>query len=333
MKTTTMFASTLMLAVWIPGAAPAESPPIQAAMVIPGRAGNRPGVLELLGPAGPGPAFSLGSGGVEEAADSPETPPRADARAPKTAEKQEDSHEELAKKLQNPIANLISVPFQSNFDFGFGNDEHGWRYTLNIQPVIPITLTEALNLITRTIVPVIYQGDVVDDGGPSQFGLGDITQSFFFSPKKPAFGKLIWGIGPAFLWPTATNDSLGTEKWGAGPTGVALVQEGPWTIGLLVNHIWSYAGDDNRSDVNSTFLQPFVSHTWKSGFSLGVNTESTYDWEGDQWTAPINLFASQLVKFGKLPVNLEVGGRYYVEAPDGGPEWGLRFVVVILLPK
>jgi hypothetical protein len=273
------------------------------------------------------PLLALNLADLADAAQdaSPEPP---DATAPADGG---DSHEDLAKKLQNPVADLISVPFQSNFDFGFAND--GWRATLNVQPVIPIQLTEDWNLITRTILPVIYQGDIVDDGGPSQFGLGDTTQSLFLSPKKRAFGKLIWGLGPVFLWPTGTNDSLGTEKWGAGPTGVALAQEGPWTIGLLANHIWSYAGDDGRADVNATFLQPFLTHTWKSGFSLGVNTESSYDWEGEQWTVPVNVFASQLVKLGKLPVDLQAGGRYYAEAPDGGPDWGLRFAIVLLLPR
>jgi hypothetical protein len=244
------------------------------------------------------------------------------------------SEEELAKQLQNPVANLISVPLQSNADFGFGKSgDQGWRYTLNVQPVVPFEINEDWNLIVRTIVPIIYQDDVVIDGGSSQFGLGDTTQSFFFSPARPTSGGLIWGVGPAFLWPTATNDSLGSGKWGAGPTGLLLWQKEGWTYGMLANHIWSYAGDSDRAEVNSTFLQPFLSHTWKTGFTLGINTESTYDWTQSQWTVPINVFASQLVKIDNQPVQFTLGGRYYAEGPSGGPEWGLRFVVTFLFPK
>src|SRR5687767_6451692 len=170
-------------------------------------------------------------------------------------------HEDLAKQLQNPVASLISVPFQYNVDFNGGANDDGTRHVLNIQPVIPFSLNDDWNLIVRTIMPVIYQDDIVNDGGSSQFGFGDITQSFFFSPKKPTAGGMIWAVGPVFLWPTGTNDSLGGEQWGAGPTALLLWQKGPWTYGGLVNHIWSYAGDDDRGDISTTFLQPFLTHT------------------------------------------------------------------------
>ncbi|MGB7159111.1 MAG: hypothetical protein WBD40_13665 [Tepidisphaeraceae bacterium] len=242
-------------------------------------------------------------------------------------------HEDLAKQLQNPVASLISVPLQYNVDFNGGPDDDGTRHVLNVQPVVPLTLNEDWNVIVRTIVPIIYQDGIVDDGGSSQFGLGDTTQSFFFSPKAPGPGGLIWGVGPAFLWPTATNDSLGGEQWGAGPTGLLLWQKGPWTYGALANHIWSYAGDDDRSDVSSTFLQPFFSHTNAKAFTLGINMETTYDWINEEWTVPINIFASQLVKIDKQPISFTLGARYYADAPPGGPEWGLRFVVTLLFPK
>lgn len=237
---------------------------------------------------------------------------------------------ELAKKLSNPVASLISVPFQFNYDEGFGPKD-AYRLTLNVQPVIPITLNEEWNLIVRTIVPIVYE-DSIAMGIDSQFGLGDTTQSFFFSPKEPTSGW-IWAVGPVFLWPTATDDMLGSEKWGAGPTGLLLKQEHGWTYGILANHIWSYAGDDNRTAVNATFLQPFLSHTWPTATTLGINTESTYDWTSSQWTVPINLFVNQVVRFGKLPVQFSVGPRYYAASPDGGPEWGARFTVTFLFPK
>lgn len=238
---------------------------------------------------------------------------------------------DLAKQLSNPIASLISVPFQFNYDRGFG-PEDGHKTTLNIQPVIPISINEDWNVISRTIVPVVWQSDIAGESG-DQFGLGDTLQSFFFSPKRPGPGGLIWGIGPAFLLPTGTDDLLGSEKWGVGPTAVALKQEGPWTYGALANHIWSVAGDHNREDVSSTFLQPFVSYTTQDAWTFALNTESTYNWESDEWSVPINFMVSKLTKFGDQPVSFQVGARYWATAPESGPEgWGLRANVTFLFP-
>jgi hypothetical protein len=238
---------------------------------------------------------------------------------------------ELAKQLQNPVAALISVPLQNNFDFGAGLDGDGFQYKLNIQPVIPISLSADWNLISRTILPVIDQEDII--GETSQSGIGDITQSFFLSPQKPTKSGWIWGAGPVFLLPTATDELLGTEKWGAGPTAVVLKQVNGWTYGALANHIWSFAGEDERQDVNATFIQPFLAYTTKTQTTFTLNSESTYDWEEEQWTVPLNLTVSQLVKFGKMPVQLQFGGRYYAESPDNGPEWGLRAGITFLFPR
>jgi hypothetical protein len=241
------------------------------------------------------------------------------------------SAEELAKKLSNPIASLISVPFQSNFDFNTGQGNDKFKYTLNIQPVIPLSIGPDWNLISRIIQPVIYQDELFPGMG-SKFGLGDMNPSFFFSPKEPFHGW-IWGVGPVLLLPTATDDALGTGKWGAGPTAVGLRQHGPWTYGLLANHLWSFAGEGARADVNQTFLQPFLAHNSKSGFGVTLMTESSYNWEAEQWTVPLGLFASQVLKLGGQPLSLQFGPRVYVDGPSGGPEWGLRFNVVLLFPK
>jgi len=238
--------------------------------------------------------------------------------------------QELAKKLSNPVASLISFPLQSNFDFGMGTGS-GWRYTLNVQPVIPIKLNENWNLISRTIIPVIHQGNVT---GPntSQSGLGDTVQSFFFSPNKTE--PLIWAVGPVVLVPTATDRALGAQKWGLGPTALALKQENGWTYGVLANHIWSVAGKSNRADVNATFIQPFLSYSTRDAWTYSINTESTYDWNGNSWSIPINPFISKLVRFGKQPVSFGGGLKCWVTTPTGGPQGcGLRIVVTALFPK
>ena len=238
---------------------------------------------------------------------------------------------DLAKTLANPIGALISVPFQNNFDFGGGPAGDGYQYKLNLQPIVPFTLSKDWLLISRTVLPVVYQKDIADTS--SQSGLSDTVQSFFLSPVKPTRGGWIWGAGLALLLPTATDDLLGSKKWGAGPTAVVLKQQNGWTYGALVNHVWSFAGESGRADVNATYLQPFVSYTLKRAMTFTLNTESTYDWENEQWTAPLNLMVQQLVKIGKQPVALTVGGRYYADKPDGGPDWGLRLAVILLFPK
>ena len=244
---------------------------------------------------------------------------------------QSDEEAELAKKLQNPVAALISVPAQSNFEWGGGPGSAGFKYTLNVQPVIPITLTEDWNLISRTIVPIIHQDDVIPNS--SQSGIGDILQSAFFSPQQPGPGGIIWGAGPAFLLPTTTESGLGAEKFGIGPTAVFLRQQSGWTYGLLTNHLVSIGGTHSTSDVNSTYVQPFLSYTTKTYTTFGINTESTYDWENSKWTVPLNPAVSQLVKLGGQPVQFQLGPKLYVEGPTSAPDWGIRFAVTLLFPR
>jgi hypothetical protein len=241
------------------------------------------------------------------------------------------STEALAKDLANPVAALISVPFQLNYDQDIGAARGGKRWQLNIQPVLPVDLNPQWNLISRTILPVVWQDEIYPGAG-SQSGIGDIVQSVFFSPKAPTAGW-IWGAGPVFLLPTGSDDLLSVSKRGAGPTGVALKQDGPWTYGLLANHIWSFAGS-GRQDVNATFMQPFVSYTTPAAWSFALNTESTYDWDRKQWAVPLNAIVSKVTKLGDQLVSFGAGARYWADGPEGGPHgWGFRLTVTLLFPR
>ena len=237
---------------------------------------------------------------------------------------------DLAKQLSNPVASLISVPFQFNWDTGIGPKD-AERLTLNIQPVLPFSISDDWNLISRTILPVNYLGSTAN-GVDSASGLGDVVQSFFFSPKKPVGGWILGG-GPVLLLPTATDDAFKSKQWGQGPTAVALRQHGGWTYGALANHILGTNNPNDRERINSTFLQPFLVYTTPQAVSYSLNTESTYDWNAEQWTVPVNVSVSKLTSVGDQKVSFQVSGRYYLDAPRYGPEWGLRFGVTLLFPK
>jgi len=254
-------------------------------------------------------------------------------RAENTSEAQQGGDAGLAQELTNPLADLMTIPIQMNYDCDIGPLDDGWKLQTNIQPVIPFSLTDDWNLISRTIVPVINQDDIFPGAG-SQFGLGDINLSLFLSPRKPTSGGLIWGVGPVLLFPTATDSLLGAKKWGAGPAAVALTMRGPWTMGILANHVWSYAGDSDRPDISNTFAQPFLAYTWPSAWTVSVQSESTYNWKTEKWSVPINAAVSKLVKWGKLPVNLQAGVGYWAESLETGPE-GFRFRLQanFVLPK
>jgi hypothetical protein len=239
----------------------------------------------------------------------------------------------LAKELGNPIAALISVPCQMNWDRDIGPDEAGRRFTMNVQPVVPVDLSRDWNLISRTILPVIDQSDIAPGAG-SQTGIGDVVQSLFFSPKKPTDSGWIRGAGPVFLLPTGSDALLTTDKWGLGPTAVALRQDGPWTYGALANHIWSVGGPSGRPDVDSSFLQPFLVCTTPTAWSVALQAEATRDWERSESSIPVACIVSKVFKIGAQTVQVGGGPRYYVDRFDDGPKgWGVRFAVTLLFPR
>lgn len=246
-----------------------------------------------------------------------------------------NSEEDLAKASQNPVADLVSLPLQNNTNFEFGPREKT-QNVLNVQPVIPFNLTSEWNLVTRTIIPVISQPGFAP-GQDRKEGLGDINTTLFLSPAKP--GKLIWAVGPIVVFPSATDERLGTEKWSAGPSVAGLSIHGPWVIGLLANNVWSFAGDSDRDDVNAFLLQYFINYNLPQGWYLTSSPIITANWEANSdntWTVPVGGGFGKLTRVGKvgLPIDVQLQGFYNVEKPDDiGPDWSIRFQVKFLFPK
>ncbi len=246
-----------------------------------------------------------------------------------TASDSQEVKGEVAKKLNNAIADLTSVPFQNNWDYGIGpaNAQH---YQLNFQPVIPFHLSEDWNLISRTIVPIHSLQSPIP-GGSTTSGLGDITQSLFLVPRSKTAHGWMWGVGPVLLYPTASHDELGTGKWAAGPTFIVIKQDAHgFTYGMLVNQLWSFAGW-GTSAVNMLFLQPGFGYTVKKTYTtLAADTETSYDWKKEQWTVPINVYLTQVLKVKSQIFSVQFGYRYYAHKPEGGPNHGLRATLTLV---
>ncbi len=241
---------------------------------------------------------------------------------------------DLAKKLSNPISDLVSVPLQFNWQQHVGPLELS-QFILNFQPVMPFELNKNWNLIARVIMPFISQPPFVVSGEGTN-GIGDIDASFFFSPKTTK-GGFTWGVGPIFALPASYQPTIGSGHWSIGPTGVALQQTGKWTIGALVNQVWSVAGDDRREDVNQMFLEPFVAYQATHTVTLTIQSESTADWEADEadtdtWTIPINFEVAKLSTFGHFPASYQFGVGRFVAHPDNAATWKIRAAIIILLP-
>ena len=246
----------------------------------------------------------------------------------------EMSAEELAKLAQNPVGNLISVPFQNNTNFNVG-PLSGTQNVLNIQPVIPISVNSEWNIITRTILPVIWQ-PALSPTTDSTSGVGDIVLTAFLSPAQPK--GLIWGAGPVLQIPTNSSAELGNKNWGLGPSFVMLELEhgSPWVYGVLANNIWSLSSNKQGGSYNNGLIQPFVNYNFAGGFYLVSGPIVTVNWKaasGQQWTVPLGGGIGKIFHLGKLPVNTSLQAYYNVVNPDNGADWQLRAQVQFMFPK
>jgi len=247
-------------------------------------------------------------------------------------EKVHESETELAKKSQNPVANLIVIPFQNRMNFGVGPNNRT-QNVLNFQPVVPISLTSEWNLITRTIIPIIKQPDIPTTND-NTWGIGSTLFTALLSPANP--GPVIWGVGPAIQIPTTTDDQVGSRKWGAGPSVVLLTSQGPWVIGAISNQVWSIAGSNDRPNTSTFFTNVFLNYNFPDGWYLASQPIITADWQasaGNKWTVPVGGGFGKIQRIWGLPFNLSAQAYSNVVRPDSGGDWELRLQIALLLPK
>src|SRR5450830_97610 len=241
------------------------------------------------------------------------------------------TEDELSQAAANPVADMVSVPVQSNWVRPVGPND-ATRYVMNVQPVIPFRINDDWNLITRTIVPVIRQPEVVAGQGAT-WSTGDVIASTFFSPR--AVTNLIWGVGPVFLLPTSSRDDLGAKKWGVGPSGVLLIQAGPWSVGGVANHIVSFAGNSHRDSINVTNLNPFVAYALGSGWSTTFQSEYIRNWQASSGrnTTSLGWGMAKVMLLGSQPVSIYLGYTHFITTPNGSPDNGIRLTMNFLFPK
>lgn len=248
---------------------------------------------------------------------------------PKVAPKPEDDPAMLARELRNPVSSLARIYFDNRLDFGMASNREGYRYKMNVEPVLPIALNNNWNLIVRTKIPLIYQDGI--EASMVQAGLGDILQSFYVSPNNTH--SIFWGVGTTLLIPTATDTHLGTGKFGLGPAAVIGAQHRAWTYGVVARQIWAVAGHSDRADVSATYLEPFVSYTTRSAWTFSLDTESTYDWTGKRWSTPISFEISKVLRIGSHAVSVGGGMTCWAATLPGGPQaCGARFSITPLFP-
>ncbi len=235
----------------------------------------------------------------------------------------------IAGQLANPVAKLISVPFQFNYDRGIGERQQGRMVSLKFQPVVPISVNENWNLITRPIVTTEWQRDV---DGSSGTGVGPIALETFFSPAAAA--RTVWGVGPFLSTPSLSGNRYGTRQWGAGASFVGMVRPGAWTIGVLGYQSWNVGGSGEAGTANNTYWQPFMSYVTRNAWTYTLDTESTFNWDTRRASNPMNAIVSKLVYVGKMPVSLAAGARYYLTSTPGGPSgWGGRATITFVFPE
>jgi len=256
---------------------------------------------------------------------------------------QADDASDLAAKIQNPIGSVISLPFESNFNFENGTGDDSLQYVLSIQPVLPVGIAENWNLIVRPVVPLISQDEfaqlpnppIVTKTGERTFGLGDSTLSFFLAPKEMKSG-FVWGVGPVFALPTATDSGLGSKKFSLGPTAVGVYKRGPWLLGTLIGQYWSVAGDSDRPDVSTGYIQPFVNYNLPDGWYLTTSPLMTVDWDGesgDKWRVPVGAGAGKVFSIGAQRMNTRLVAYYNAVRPDRTADWTLQWTLQFLFPR
>jgi hypothetical protein len=240
------------------------------------------------------------------------------------------SVDEISKELSNPVSSLYIFPFEYNFDGDVGPN-YGKRNTLNIEPVIPVNLGKDWKVIIRTIIPLVQQSNVIGD--TSQKGIGDIEQSYFFSPQDSSAtgpNKLIWGVGPVINIPIG-NDDFSTKKWALGPAATVVMQTESWTFGGLAEQLWSTGGEGDR-DINETMIQPFAAYHIKGGWTISGNVDLTYDWVDRELSAPLEVGVGKVVKLGGVvPLSIGLSPRYYLKRTDNDPRWGVKLMFVVIL--
>jgi hypothetical protein len=250
---------------------------------------------------------------------------------------------DLLAKAQNPIGAMISVPFESSFNFENGTGDDSLQYVLGIQPVIPIGLSESWNLIVRPVVPLISQDEfaqlpnppIVTKTGDRTFGLGDSTLSLFLAPSEMKNG-FVWGLGPVFALPTATSKGLGSKKFSLGPTGVAVYKTGPWMLGSLIGQYWSVAGKSSRPDVSTGYLQPFVNYNLPESWYLTTSPMITVNWDGkdgDKWRVPVGAGLGKVFGIGSQRFNTRLVAYYNAVRPARTADWTLQWTLQLLFPK
>jgi len=238
---------------------------------------------------------------------------------------------ELARRSQNPVEDMVSIPVEENLDYGIGANDRA-QSTLKIEPRIPAHVLPSWNIVTRTIIPIVYKPDAMATTGGSS-GLGDVNPTFFVTQAHP--GPVIWGVGPDVVLPTATQTSLGAGKWSVGPSVALVVKPRRWTLGFIASNVWSFAGQSGRSSVDKGSLQYFIHYNLANGWSVKTSPTMTAEWEkasGDVWTIPVGGGVAKVFALGKLAINASLAGYGYAAKPSDGPDWQLRCEASFLFP-